>query len=474
MTPQIVDLQIDLNNPLHFSILALAHLVLGVIANVRGLSMVGTVHSLVALLVGLHFVSQRTWHRVAYVAVYLAGAEVFWRATGSNLLHEYGKYSILLLLAAGILVNMQSIPSPKFPILAVTAIIFLLPGATITFFEVSWFFARRWVSFSLAGPILILVSIIFFSNVRLHASQLKTLMLWLILGSLCLTASSTIEIFEFLDTGQTWSTDSVTGVVGFGANQVATSLGLGAYFCVFCLMYYKNTPFMSGLLIGIASWQLYISFLSFSRGGPLGMLVASVIAVVFNPLLVLNPRRFLLPIGGLLAIFAFVIIPYINTLTNDQFSARFTSADSTGRDRIILDNFEVFLDNPILGTGVGLSRLATEDSKLAHTEFTRLLAEHGILGLFAFCNVMFMLLGRLFTSTTGAIARALKYSLLAWVIITLVHAATRVAAGPLLVGLVMAEIYGNDGEPLPDEPETADDDLVVYSTYPPSYPPTFD
>ena len=62
-------------------------------------------------------------------------------------------------------------------------------------------------------------------------------------------------------------------------------------------------------------------------------------------------------------------------------------SDTTGREDIARADLEVWFDNPVLGVGPGVAkeyRAATFGrAAAAHTEFTRLLAEHGILGLVA-------------------------------------------------------------------------------------------
>ena len=70
-----------------------------------------------------------------------------------------------------------------------------------------------------------------------------------------------------------------------------------------------------------------------------------------------------------------------------SLTERFRDLDTTGRLGAATTDLQVFSENPILGVGVGRS-IEFHDtiegiSLAAHTEYTRLLAEHGLFGLLA-------------------------------------------------------------------------------------------
>jgi len=65
---------------------------------VRAVPVLGAVQALVALLAGLVLAaSTRSPQRVAYVAAYVAGAQVLWRMTHTPIFWEFGKYAIALM-----------------------------------------------------------------------------------------------------------------------------------------------------------------------------------------------------------------------------------------------------------------------------------------------------------------------------------------------------------------------------------------
>jgi len=94
-------------------------------------------------------------------------------------------------------------------------------------------------------------------------------------------------------------------------------------------------------------------------------------------------------------------------------------------------------ESPLLGVGPGMSKLSRVEgmrSMIAHTEFTRLVAEHGTVGIIALATLF--VLG--ITSILGAppgIPRALATCLVAWSLLYMTHAAMRLAAPGFFFGL---------------------------------------
>ena len=98
----------------------------------------------------------------------------------------------------------------------------------------------------------------------------------------------------------------------------------------------------------------------------------------------------------------------------------------------------MFEEHPLLGVGVGQSleyhQLLDRDTPATHTEQSRLLAEHGVLGLGAL-----VLLGAMVVSgyrhSLSYWNRLLVVETAAWSLTTMLHAATRLAAVSLLFAL---------------------------------------
>jgi len=79
------------------------------------------------------------------------------------------------------------------------------------------------------------------------------------------------------------------------------------------------------------------------------------------------------------------LYPQLNDLTAGNLALRFSDTDLTGRDKIAQASWRVFLEHPLTGVGIGLAPdyIAPLYGRraAAHTEFARLLAEHGLMGV---------------------------------------------------------------------------------------------
>src|SRR5262245_2612149 len=63
-----------------------------------------TWHARLVFLVGVALaLTSRRWERVACVAAYICGAEVYWRMRRASIPWEFAKYAIILILAIAIL-----------------------------------------------------------------------------------------------------------------------------------------------------------------------------------------------------------------------------------------------------------------------------------------------------------------------------------------------------------------------------------
>jgi hypothetical protein len=184
---------------------------------------------------------------------------------------------------------------------------------------------------------------------------------------------------------------------------------------------------------------LLVGLLSFSRGGMLTAIIGLTVLMLGN---VLSGKINYL-IYGILAISLFVpIVIYLNQVTDGSLLLRYQgetrgtlvgskekSLDTytTGRVSIFLGDFETFLKNPIFGVEVGESRLYREESKnqLSHVELSRVIAEHGIIGLFGFLYLVQQAIIK-FRLNSGE--KRIKYFQLAvWLVgfLTTFHGATR-------------------------------------------------
>jgi O-antigen ligase len=146
-------------------------------------------------------------------------------------------------------------------------------------------------------------------------------------------------------------------------------------------------------------------------------------------------------LGGLLfVIVTFVVLPRLDTFTGGALSARFENTDSTGRNTIAGADVQIWLENPFFGVGPGESKVehALYYRTIAtHTEYTRLLAEHGLFGivagllLFVMAARSFLRIGRMRNINTKALLAPMEV----WALLYMIDKAMRLVAPAFTFGL---------------------------------------
>jgi hypothetical protein len=399
----------------------------------RNVPFLSTAHSLIILSLGLFcLMNDARPVRVAWVMAYIAGAEILWRGAGGALIWEYGKYStlilcILLLIKFGRLRDIKIWP--------IFFIALLIPGIFI-----APSFDRQAISFQLSGPITLAVANMAFNTMKFKKSDLQRLFLAMIAPTVSIAFLSTDLIFTgditFSGGG---SNEAVTG--GIGANQIASALSFGATAAFFyAFMTWENRR-VRNFMIAIAVFLLAIAVLTFSRAGLWNTLGALMVAVFFLMRDRLRRSRILTILTQLSIAAYFIIFPFLLNLTGGAVVDRFSDFDSTGRDKIVEIDYDLFLANPVFGVGVGQSTYYHIPyfgyAKPTHTEYSRLMAEHGSLGVTAMVLLALVTLYR-FLSRRSPFSKSLSASMSVWCLLYMMHAATRMVAPSFVFGLAAA------------------------------------
>jgi O-antigen ligase len=199
------------------------------------------------------------------------------------------------------------------------------------------------------------------------------------------------------------------------------------------------------MLIGVMVLFVMQSALTFSRGGLYAAVGSAVLACYY---LIHDKRMRLQLIGGavVLALAAyFVILPTLDKFTSGALSKRFGNTSLTGRDSIAKGDLQVFYDHPILGVGPGEARNYRTDHKqaVAHTEFSRLLAEHGLFGLTALL-LMLLMSWRNLRKAQSRLAKALVIALTFWSFLFMASLAMRIVMAAFAFGLTAATLALTD------------------------------
>jgi O-antigen ligase len=113
----------------------------------------------------------------------------------------------------------------------------------------------------------------------------------------------------------------------------------------------------------------------------------------------------------------------------------------TGREVLIESEFQMFLDHPFLGIGVGKNNEYREEltgiQSASHNELTRMLAEHGSFGVLALLILFFTPLALYLGNRQNIFALPL---LVFW-LLTINHAAMRIAAPAFIYALSLLKVY---------------------------------
>jgi O-antigen ligase len=186
----------------------------------------------------------------------------------------------------------------------------------------------------------------------------------------------------------------------FGSNQVSTVLGVGMILTMLLMVLRRPLFSLRWLNFLLMAALLYRGFLTFSRGGILTTLVCLVVAI--GPAAFTSLKSFLrfTVLLSLFIGFGLVIFVKVNDMTNNQLLLRYKGETigtltgskqrslntiTSGRTQIASTDIDMFKDHPVFGVGPGMSKDLRPSYGFAaiasHTEYTRLLSEHGVGGL---------------------------------------------------------------------------------------------
>lgn len=391
-----------------------------------------TAHAVVTGVVGLAAAqSAHSMKRVAHLASYVMGADVLWRMTGAGVFYEYSKYATVAILGVA-LVRRGRLDAPKAPMLY---FLLLLPSSLLTLSVLDVHEARQQLSFNLSGPLAFMVCAWFYSTLRVTVQELLEVLVTALgplvgIATLALYSASGAQGLEF----RQGSNFAASG--GFGPNQVSSALGLGAMVAVMAVPLATRSARSALLLIGFLLAAQ--GALTFSRGG----LWAA--AAGLGVVLLLLARDPAARVGTSVTASAVLLAGSLGAVSLDQFtggafSSRFTSVDVSGRDRILLADLELWAKNPILGVGPGVAAWGREeilDARIsAHTEFSRLLAEHGLFGAAALALLIYAAGANIKRASASSRGRALAGGITVWSIVTMAIYAMRTVAQSHMLGL---------------------------------------
>ena len=381
----------------HLYIFAILHFMLGILISSR--KDLATFWGLVVLFYGLlNVIRYKNKNDEASIfAGYLVGMEVVLRGVGASVFWEYGKYSTILILFIGMVV--ENVKYLKINTLSVIYFVSLLP-AIVLLPDVSFYIARQMISANLSGPLCLFFSVLYFRRRIFNeiniSNVFKSLMLPIIsLLGLILVRAPAIQDLEFS------SEANFQMSAGFGPNQVSTLLGVSLILVLLSRM--LNIKIFPKPVYDYIFLTICIGFalLTFARGGVIAPFIAGIFAYFFS--------------GGIKnkiqytsIIYVFIVLLglyyFASNFTKGMLDTRYaallgvidpTQSILVGRTKIMTIDIQIFRDNFWMGVGPGAAHhlrwIYGYDSAVgSHSEFTRMLAEHGLFGLISLFSLLIL------------------------------------------------------------------------------------
>ncbi|GAA4316433.1 hypothetical protein GCM10023115_25300 [Pontixanthobacter gangjinensis] len=315
---------------------------------------------------------------------------------------------------------------------------------------------RKLVAFNITGPVCLGISALYCYYKKIKKEDFQRVLLMLLMP---LVAQMTYLYFytPSMDSVRISLSGNYAATAGFGPNQISTVFGLGCF--LICTRLFTIRHKLINLVdIILLILMGYRAVITFSRGGVLTAIICVISFLIFF-YYKQDAKRIEgtnLRIIGMAVIFA--LVWFISSLeTGGLIGNRYTNRDaagklkediSTGRVELIETELTAFYKNPITGIGVGKGREYREENMgieiNTHNEISRLLSEHGILGVFALAILIFVPVVFWFKFQNNFYFLAF----VAFWFMTINHSAMRIALPAFIYGLALLYIVDEKKNPV--------------------------
>jgi hypothetical protein len=345
---------------------------------------------------------------------YLLSFELLARITASApfVPHEYAKYIMIALCVYFIAISPRKSQKTGLWLLAL-----LLPGLL---YDHSGLRAWEDIVNCVLGPMGLALGVTLFGSYTPTPLLIKKSLRLMWLPMVAIVVNMYLKTPELEDlTFQLKASYATTG--GASSNQASTILGLGMFLSFYSLytgQAFAGRRILDGAMLMVFAYQ---GLLTFSRGGMIvGFLAIFLLVLTTDPSQTAsignkrgkssakNRASILYIMLG--AAFLYVSYLIVDNATGGKLSLRYKgetnstisgnaekdfSKVTSGRSDIVEGDLSIWADYPIFGGGGGssghLRSIRNQEGFLApHIELTRLLAEHGMLGLINFILIMFI------------------------------------------------------------------------------------
>lgn len=427
--------------------LILFHAFLGV--SVFVLPFISKIYTIVILTFGIYYIikSKNRNNEAILMSAYVVSVEVLLRMTDGMLLNEFGKYSILIFMFLGMIYSGFTHKAFLYWIF----LLLLIPGVILTTLTLDVEMdVRKAIAFNISGPLCLGISAIYCFQRKIYFDRLLDV---ITVFSLPLVA---VAVYLFLYTPSikavvtgTQSNFETSG--GFGPNQVSTILGLGVFVFFVQLILNSKSKLLQLINIFLVMVFAFRGIVTFSRGGIFTAILMVLIFVIILYFQANYKTKFKI---GLIIILSFIaglgVWGYSSLQTGGLINKRYANQDARGREKksqlsgresLMSSEIQMFWENPVLGVGVGRNKEIREKktgiASASHNEITRMLAEHGSLGLIDLIILLFTPLVLFMLDRQNILA----LSFLVFWLLTINHAAMRLAAPAFVYALSLLKVY---------------------------------
>ena len=407
------------------------------------------VYGIAILVFGIYFIiqSKNKQNEALLMAAYAMSAEIILRMTGGAFLNEYGKYLIMLFMGMGMIFSGFS----RNALLFWVFLFLLVPGVVLSTITLDLNSdVKKAIVFNISGPVCLGISAIYCYKRLLTFQRLLGIITAFSLPLLCLVTYLYFYTPNIQDvvTG-TQSNFETSG--GFGPNQVSTILGLGIFIFFVQLMLNSSNGLLqiiNGALVLVFTFR---GLVTFSRGGiytGVAMVLLLLAILYFQANFQTKPKIAGIILLSFLA--ALAVWSYSSIKTNGLLDKRYANQDAAGREKksqlsgreiLIESELKMFYENPILGVGVGknkeLRKSQTGIDLATHNEMTRMLAEHGTLGI---VGLLILVITPLYLFLVDR-QNILALSFFVFWLLTINHAAMRLSAPAFIYALSLLKVY---------------------------------
>jgi hypothetical protein len=399
----------------------------------------------------IHIIKSKNSRQQAVLwSAYLAGSDVLFRMSKGMIFHELHKYTIAayLILALFLEKDKKQI-SPIF----LFYILLLLIG--ISFSEIPYPESiRKAITFNLSGPISLGLISLYFYKRNISINKLLETLFFLGLPSIAMLSLLYFKTPD-LKTIVFGGVANFAASGGFGPNQVSTVLGVGAFALSVHLFFkrsYSKYLFLDVILI---LYLFYRNLLTFSRGGFITAILALGFFITLFVLSSKNKLQSIIKYIGIISFAGIAIWLYTSNVTGGMIENRYTNKNakgvvkqdvSSGRTGIFASELDGLYENPVFGMGVGsgkYKRLEETGMVIAsHNEVSRLLGEHGLIGIII---LIILFVVPIFNSFNQPLfAKAFLGAFFIFWFLTINHSAMRVSFPGFIYGLSLIRIKLNE------------------------------